>query len=176
MMIRRYLIILSAVISANLAIPGDLLSAEIDGAFGYKFGDTVPMSNIIDRYESVLPALLESYHVKPLIQNRDLDSYSVTIGKNFHFIINLSGFKLFNNREEAMEFLEKYKQFLENKYGSFNRPIINNTNDGTYKETLIKNGSSVSVLVVNKSMNPPQWAFMIMYDNIPLLRRCGVQL
>ncbi|MFA7061900.1 MAG: hypothetical protein WC156_13920 [Pedobacter sp.] len=172
---RRYLFILLVVIITNLAIPMGLFAAEIEGAFGYRFGDTVLMSNIIDRYESVYPALLESFHVKPLTSNRDLDTYSVTMCKNFHIITNLSGFKLFNSREEAMTFLEKYKRFLENKYGTFNRPPMNDPTDGTYKETLIKNAASVSVLVVNKSSNPPQWAFMIMYDNIPLTRRCGVQ-
>ena len=150
-------------------------AAEIEGAFGYRFGDTVLRSNIIDRYENAFPDLLESYHVTPLIQNRGLDTYSVTMCKSFHSITNISGSKLFNSREEAMTVLEKYKQFLENKYGTFNQPTIYDPTDGTYKETLIKNAASVSVLVINKSMDPPQWAFMIMYDNIPLTRQCGVQ-
>jgi len=172
---RRCLFIILAVIITNSSISTDLLAAEIEGAFGYRFGDTVLKSNIIDRYESSYPALLESYHVKPLISNRDLDTYSVTMCRNFHIINNISGFKLFNSREEAMVFLEKYKQFLENKYGTFNRPPMNDPTDGTYKETLIKNAASVGVLVVNKSMNSPQWAFMIMYDNLNITRRCGVQ-
>jgi len=171
---KKYLFILLAVIT-NIAISLDLLAAEIEGAFGYRFGDTVLMSNIIDGYQSAFPDLLESYHVKPLIHNQDLDTYSVTVCKQFRIITNIAGFKLFNSQEEAMTFLEKYKQFLENKYGTFNRPIMNDQANGFYKETLIKNAASVSVMVVNKFTNPPQWAFMIMYDNIPLTRRCGVQ-
>jgi hypothetical protein len=171
---KKYLFFILSVI-INIAISIDLFAAEIEGAFGYRFGDTVQTSNIIDRYENSYPALLESYHVNPLTHNRDLDTYSVTMCKRFHIITNISGFKLFNNQEDAMTFLKKYKQFLENKYGTFNRPIMNDPNNGVYKETLIKNAASVSVIVVNKSMNPPQWAFMIMYDNIPLTRRCGVQ-
>jgi len=172
---RRYFLILLAAISINSAISTNLLAVEIEGAFGYRFGDTVLASNIIDRYESAFPALQESYHVTPLVHNRDLDTYSVTMCKYFHTITNISGFKLFDSREEAMTFLEKYNRFLETKYGKFNRKTMNDPTTGTYKETLIKNAASVSVLVVNKSMNPPQWAFMIMYDNIPLTRQCGVR-
>lgn len=173
---KRYLFVALAFIITSSAFSIDAIAAEIEGAFGYRFGGTVPVSNIIDRYESVYPPLLESYHVNPLLQNRDLDSYAVTMCKNFHTIVNLSGFKLFDDREEAMVFLEKYKRGLENKYGRFNRPPIDSPADGVYKETLIKNGASVSALVVNKSMNPPQWAFMIMYDNFTLTRQCGVPI
>lgn len=174
-MTRRSFFIVLAVTITSLTFSIEAMAAEIEGAFGYKFGGTVPASKLIDRYESVYPPLLESYHVNPLLSNRDLDSYAVTMCRNTHTIVNLSGFKLFDDREEAMVFLEKYKRGLEKKYGQFNRLPMDSQADGVYKESLIKNAASVSVLVVNKSMNPPQWAFMIMYDDIPLTRQCGVR-
>jgi len=149
-----------------------LSAEEIVGAFGYSFGGTPDRSNIIAEIESSYPRLLESYRINPLIQNRDLDTYSVTLCKRTKKITNLSGFKIFDNREEAMEFLDKYKRGLTEKYGPFNRPTYRQGD--IYKDTLIKHPSSVSVIVANQSMNPPKWAFMIMYDNYVLTRQCGV--
>jgi hypothetical protein len=145
---------------------------EIVGAFGYRFGEIPDRSNIISQIVSSYPMLLENYYVSPLIKNRGLDTYSVSLCKRTKRIINLSGFKLFDSRDEAMASLEKYKLALENKYGTFNRPTYREAN--FYKDTLIKHPSSVSVIVFNNSMNPPKWGFMIMYDNFVLARQCGV--
>ena len=170
-----FIYILLLAIFIQSALVTDILAAEIEGAFGYRFGDTVPASNLINRYVGSYPDILEYYHVKPLIRNSDLDTYSVTLCKSFHTITNISGSKLFDSRDEAMIFLEKYKRLLEKKYGEFDRTSMNDQLDDVYRETLIKNSASVSVFVVNKSLDPPQWGFMIMYDNITLTRQCGVR-
>lgn len=164
--------IIAAFILTTIAANYAQSAEEIVGAFGYRFGDIPDRSNIIAEIGSSYPMLLESYNVHPLIKNLNLDTYSVTLCRQTKIITNISGFKLFDSRDEAMLFLEKYKQGLVKKYGPINRPTY--LKGDFYKDTLIKHPSSVSIIVANKSMNPPQWAFMIMYDNYIFARQCGV--
>lgn len=148
-----------------------LMANDVTGAFGYKFGEYLQKEDTLQRITSASPELLASYRIKPKVKNRDLDTYSATICLQSGIITNLSGFKLFDTRDEAMAFMDKYKRFLESKYGAFTPITTDIPDENFYMQKFVKNGSSVSVIVSNKP-DSRQIAFMVMYDSMPLTMQC----
>ena len=143
---------------------------EITGAFGYEFGDRIDRSQIIEEVTTgYKPFVYAEYRVQPKIKNRDLDSYNLVICKRSNRVCGIKGFKLFNSKNEAMEYLQSAKQVLTRKYG---QPYVVSDKYNYHTEIIGNRSSSVSLNVLTNSETQPKWAFSILYLSEALQNQC----
>ena len=146
-------------------------SSEMRGAFGFRYGDILDKSEIIEEVRFMDPILDNAYKVRPRIKNRDIDTYYVVNCNRTKKIHTIVGVKHFNSKDQAMNYLQKVAPHIEQKYGPF--AIPENLKGGSYRQCITKHSSSITCLIVMKSMDiPSMWEFGMVYSNEYFLRQC----
>lgn len=143
-------------------------SKIITGGFGYKFGDILDKSMILERSLTNNP-FAEGYMVKPIINNKDFDYYSVEICMRTKRIYSIAGFKIYNNKAEAMENLYAARSIIEEKYGALIK-VADTLN--IYAENVQYGPFQIKMMVTSANFTPPKCGFIIIYESEEHKRGC----
>lgn len=143
-------------------------SKNITGGFGYKFGDILDESMIIER-SPAKNFITDGYMVRPIINNKDFEFYSVQICEHTKKIYGVSGFKIYNSKAEAMEKLNAARPIIEKKYGTLKKlPEKSNL----YAEYIQYGSLQVWLIATPGNLNPPAWGFSILYQSHDHVKKC----
>ena len=142
-----------------------LSTEEIPGAFGYAFGTPLNRSMIVEQMVSENPLIFDEYLVKPIKRSREFDIYSVTTCKYTGIICCIRGFTNFNNKYDAIKYLEAVRPIIQNKYG----PLVVRYGGYNYEEYTGNASTRISLIVLSDQTG---WTFMIKYSNEILKHRC----
>ena len=151
--------------------PQTYTSNEIPGAFGYRFGDSLDKSMIIYRFESENPLKFDEQFVKPIIKNKEFDFFSITTCRKSNKICSIRGFKIFDRRDRAINYLENIRPIIEKKYGltSKTKNITNNVS-ARYEESVRNQYTIISLIVMSHKSD---WCFIIKYSNEYQKNQCS---
>lgn len=151
----------------NQTIPKS--SKIITGGFGYKFGEVLDKSKIVGVSYTNNP-FAEGYMVKPIINNKEFDYYSVEICKSSKSIYLISGFKIYNSKTQAINKLKAFRKVVEDKYGPLKK--LADKSD-FYAEYISYGAYQVRLIATPGNFDPPKWGFMITYRSDEHARSCN---